>query len=57
MLENPIAPIDGTITMPDEPGFGMRIRPAAWNHPKSIHHVSEKTQECSARGAQKTTCS
>ena len=42
--------------MPDEPGFGMRIKPSAWNHPKSIHHVSDKSQGCFARGDQKSTC-
>lgn len=56
MLENPIAPKDGTITMPDEPGFGMHIKPSAWNHPKSVHHVSDKTQGCFARGDQKSAC-
>jgi galactonate dehydratase len=56
MLENPIAPQDGHITMPDEPGFGMRIKPSAWNHPKSVHHVSDQASGCFARGDQKSTC-
>lgn len=42
MLENPIAPKDGFIEIGEEPGFGMRIKPAAWNHPASIHQVSGK---------------
>jgi L-alanine-DL-glutamate epimerase-like enolase superfamily enzyme len=40
MLENPIAPRDGFITMPEEPGFGMKIKPEAWNHPASVHQVT-----------------
>jgi hypothetical protein len=34
----------------------MRIKPSAWNHPKSIHHVSDKASGCFARGDQKSTC-
>jgi L-alanine-DL-glutamate epimerase-like enolase superfamily enzyme len=56
ILENPLVPVDGHITMPDEPGFGMRTKPSAWNHPKSVHHVSDKTQGCFARGDQKSAC-
>ena len=41
MLENPIAPKDGFIQVPEESGFGMRIKPEAWNHPASIHAVTE----------------
>ncbi len=36
MLESPIVPSDGTITAPDLPGFGMRIKPEAWNHPAAV---------------------
>ena len=39
MLENPIAPENGSIRAPQETGFGMRIKPEAWNHPASIHAV------------------
>lgn len=42
MLENPIAPSDGAIQVPDEPGFGMRIKPEAWNHPAAVRQVSGK---------------
>ncbi|MEO7145087.1 MAG: mandelate racemase/muconate lactonizing enzyme family protein, partial [Bryobacteraceae bacterium] len=41
MLVDPIAPKDGFIEVPESPGFGMEIQPAAWNHPKSIHRVTE----------------
>lgn len=40
MLENPIAPENGSIRAPQETGFGMRIKPEAWNHPASIHTVT-----------------
>lgn len=31
--ENPLVPKNGTITAPDLPGFGMRIKPEIWSHP------------------------
>lgn len=40
MLENPIAPEGGFIRVPEEPGFGMRIKPEAWNHPAAVRQVS-----------------
>jgi L-alanine-DL-glutamate epimerase-like enolase superfamily enzyme len=40
MLENPIAPEGGFIRVPEESGFGMRIKPEAWNHPAAIRQVS-----------------
>ena len=40
MLENPIAPKDGFISAPEESGFGMRIKPEAWNHPAAVRQVS-----------------
>ena len=40
MLENPIAPKDGFINAPEESGFGMRIKPEAWNHPAAVRQVS-----------------
>ena len=52
MLENPIAPEDGHITMPEDPGFGMKIKPEIWNHPKSIHQVTGKAEGCFKRGDQ-----
>lgn len=56
MLENPLMPVDGYIRAPDEPGFGMRIKPSAWNHPKSIHRISDKSEGCFARGDQASIC-
>ncbi len=43
MLEDPIAPENGFIEVPEEPGFGMRIKPEAWNHPASIHRVTGRS--------------
>jgi galactonate dehydratase len=40
MLENPIAPSGGTIRVPEEPGFGMRIKTEAWNHPAAVRQRS-----------------
>ncbi len=40
MLENPIAPESGFIRVPEESGFGMRIKPEVWNHPAAIRQVS-----------------
>lgn len=36
MLENPIVPKDGHVQAPELPGFGMRIKPEAWNHPAAV---------------------
>ncbi|MBZ5585999.1 MAG: mandelate racemase/muconate lactonizing enzyme family protein [Acidobacteriia bacterium] len=40
MLENPIVPENGYISAPEDPGFGMRIKPEAWNHPAAVRQVS-----------------
>ena len=40
MLESPIAPKNGSITVPEEPGFGMRIKAEVWNHPAAVRQVS-----------------
>jgi galactonate dehydratase len=40
MLDNPIAPEDGYIHVPEGPGFGMQIKPSAWNHPAAIRQVT-----------------
>ena len=40
MLENPLAPRDGFIQAPEEPGFGMQIKPEAWNHTAAVRQVS-----------------
>jgi galactonate dehydratase len=36
MLENPIVPKDGFVEATDLPGFGMRIRKEAWEHPAAV---------------------
>jgi L-alanine-DL-glutamate epimerase-like enolase superfamily enzyme len=48
MLEDPIAPENGHIRATEDPGFGMKIKPEAWNHPKSIHQVTGKVAGVSA---------
>ncbi|MGA2119316.1 MAG: mandelate racemase/muconate lactonizing enzyme family protein [Bryobacteraceae bacterium] len=40
MLENPIAPKNGFMSMPEDSGFGMRIKPEAWNHPAAVRQIS-----------------
>ncbi len=40
MLENPIAPENGSIAVPEESGFGMRIKPEVWNDPAAVRQVS-----------------
>lgn len=40
MLEDPIVPGDGTVAAPDLPGFGMRVKPEVWQHPKAIVQTS-----------------
>ena len=40
MLENPIVPVDGHVSAPDLPGFGMRVKPEVWNHPKAVVRTS-----------------
>jgi galactonate dehydratase len=40
MLENPIVPVDGTVAAPELPGFGMRVKPEVWEHPKAIVRTS-----------------
>jgi galactonate dehydratase len=42
MLETPIAPRDGAIEAPEDPGFGMKIKPEAWNHPAAVRQASGK---------------
>ncbi len=36
LLNNPLAPTNGTITAPEAPGFGMEIKPEAWRHPAAV---------------------
>jgi L-alanine-DL-glutamate epimerase-like enolase superfamily enzyme len=43
MLENPIAPEGGFIRVPEESGFGMRIKPEVWNHPAAVRQVSGRS--------------
>lgn len=40
MLEDPIVPKDGTVAAPDLPGFGMRIKREAWEHPAAVRRVT-----------------
>ncbi len=40
MLENPLLPAAGCISAPDLPGFGMRIKREAWEHPKAIRRIT-----------------
>lgn len=40
MLEDPIVPLDGTVAAPDLPGFGLRVKPEVWSHPKAIVRTS-----------------
>jgi L-alanine-DL-glutamate epimerase-like enolase superfamily enzyme len=37
---HPVEPRDGFIQVPEEPGFGMNIKPEAWNHPAAARQVS-----------------
>jgi galactonate dehydratase len=36
MLVDPIMPVDGTVAAPELPGFGMRVKPEVWEHPKAV---------------------
>jgi hypothetical protein len=40
MFENPIAPRNGAIEAPEDAGFGMKIKPEAWNHPSAVRQIS-----------------
>lgn len=40
MLENPIVPRDGMVEAPELPGFGMQIKPEAWNHPAAVRQTT-----------------
>jgi galactonate dehydratase len=40
MLENPLVPKDGHITAPELPGFGMRIKREAWEHPAAVRRTT-----------------
>jgi L-alanine-DL-glutamate epimerase-like enolase superfamily enzyme len=40
MLENPLTPSEGFVTAPELPGFGMRIKPEAWQHPSAVRRVT-----------------
>ena len=44
MLENPIAPQDGFIAVPEEPASAYGIKPEAWNHPAAVRQVSRRGQ-------------
>ncbi len=36
MLSNPLVPKDGTVRVPELPGFGMEIKPEVWTHPAAV---------------------
>lgn len=40
MLEDPPVPSGGAVAAPDVPGFGMRIRKDAWEHPNAVRRVT-----------------
>ncbi|MGO9240274.1 MAG: mandelate racemase/muconate lactonizing enzyme family protein [Bryobacteraceae bacterium] len=40
MLENPLMPAAGCVSAPELPGFGMRIKREAWEHPKAIRRIT-----------------
>jgi len=40
MLEAPIVPVDGSVAAPDLPGFGMRVKPEVWKHPRAVVRTS-----------------
>ena len=41
MLEDPLMPKDGCISVPEQPGFGMRIKREVWEHPKAIRRTTK----------------
>jgi len=43
MLVDPIVPEKGYIQAPEESGFGMRIKPEAWNHPAAVRAVAGRS--------------
>ena len=40
MLDNPIVPKNGAVEAPDLPGFGMRVKPEAWDHPAAVRQTT-----------------
>jgi L-alanine-DL-glutamate epimerase-like enolase superfamily enzyme len=36
MLENPLVPREGSVAAPEEPGFGMRIKPEVWEQAGAV---------------------
>jgi len=40
MLEAPLRPVNGSVAAPEEPGFGMRIKPEVWRHPNAVVRAS-----------------
>lgn len=42
MLENVLVPSNGSIAAPDDPGFGMKIKPEVWNHPAAVRRVTKQ---------------
>jgi|GEM_PF-2412111 len=40
MLESPLMPKDGRVTVPEWPGFGMRIKLHVWEHRQAIRRIT-----------------
>lgn len=40
MLEEVMVPKDGAVEAPAGPGFGMRVKPEAWNHAAAVRRVT-----------------
>ena len=40
MLENPIVPQEGAARVPELPGFGMKVKPAVWEHPAAVRQTT-----------------
>jgi L-alanine-DL-glutamate epimerase-like enolase superfamily enzyme len=41
MLDNPLVPKDGSVAAPEEPGFGMVIKPGVWEDGKGVRRTTE----------------
>lgn len=40
MLVNPLMPKDGSIEVPEEPGFGMTVKPEVWSDKRAVRRVT-----------------
>ncbi|MCZ2150041.1 MAG: mandelate racemase/muconate lactonizing enzyme family protein [Bryobacterales bacterium] len=41
MLVNPLMPKEGAIEAPEEPGFGMTVKPEVWSDKRAVRRVTE----------------